>query len=110
MESWTVCFDNNYAIHMSDKFGSGYWPAKKTRSVCRLTGQPGQVVRYTAGYPPQEESLTEEESSEEEGEVTGSNGEMEEPERFEFTRTADSNDAILPLLKIVWESKGLVLP
>jgi hypothetical protein len=35
---------------------------------------------------------------------------MEEPERFEFTRTANSNDAILPLLKLVWESKGLVLP
>jgi hypothetical protein len=110
MESWTACFDDNCAIHMSDKFGSGYWPAKKTRSVCRLTGQPGQVVRYTAGYPPQEESSTEEESSEEGGEVTGSDGEMEEPERFEFTRTADSNDAILPLLKLVWESKGLVLP
>jgi hypothetical protein len=26
---------------MSDKFGSSYWPTKKTRSVCRLTGQPG---------------------------------------------------------------------
>jgi hypothetical protein len=86
---------------MSDKFGSGYWPAKKTRSVCRLTGQLGQVVRYTAGYLPQEEILTEEESSKEEGEVTGSDSKIEEPEQFDFTRTADSNNAILPLLKLV---------
>jgi hypothetical protein len=110
MESWTACFDDNCAIHMSDKFGSGYWPAKKTRSVCRTQGQPGQVVRYTAGYPPQEENSTEEESSEEEGEVTESDGEMEEPEQFEFTRSADKDDAILRILTLVWESKNLVLP
>jgi hypothetical protein len=24
MDSWTACFDDNYAIHISDKFGSGY--------------------------------------------------------------------------------------
>jgi hypothetical protein len=110
MESWTACFDDNCAIHMSDKFGSGYWPAKKTRSVCRTQGQPGQVVRYTAGYPPQEESSTEEESSGEEGEVTESDGELEEPEQFEFTRSADKDDAILRILTLVWESKNLVLP
>jgi hypothetical protein len=110
MESWTACLDDNCAIHMSDKFGSGYWPAKKTRSVCRAQGQPGQVVRYTAGYPPQEENSTEEESSEEEGEVTESDGELEEPEQFEFTRSADKDDAILRILTLVWESKHLVLP
>jgi hypothetical protein len=110
MESWTACFDDNCAIHLSDKFGSGYWPAKKTRSVCRTIGQPGQVVRYTAGYPPQEESSTEEESSEEEGEIAESDGEMEEPELFEFTRTADKDDAILRILTLVWESKNSFLP
>jgi hypothetical protein len=110
LESWTACFDDECAIHLSDKFGSGYWPAKRTRSVFRTIGGPGQVVRYTAGYPPQGESSSEEEeeSSEEEGELVENE---DEPERTtEFTRTADSNDAILPLLKLVWESKGLVLP
>jgi hypothetical protein len=112
MVTWTACFDDDCAIHLSDKFGSGYWPTKKTRSVCRTIGGPGQVVRYTAGYPPQEESSSEEEeeSSEEEGEIIEANYDLEEPETTEFTRTADSNDAILRLLQIVWESKGLVLP
>jgi hypothetical protein len=107
MESWTACFDDNYAIHMSDKFGSGYWPAKKTRSVCRAIGGPGQVVRYPAGYPPQEESSTEEEeSSEEEGELVEisepeSSRELEECPTTEFSRTASVDDAILPILQLV---------
>jgi hypothetical protein len=117
MESWTACFDDNCAIHMSDKFGSGYWPAKKTRSVCLAIGGPAQVVRYTAGYPPQEESSTEEEeeSSEEEGELVEisepeSSGELEECPTTEFSRTASTDDAILPVLQLVWDAKGLVLP
>jgi hypothetical protein len=39
-----------------------------------------------------------------------SNSEMEEPEQFEFTRSADKDDAILRILTLVWESKHLVLP
>jgi hypothetical protein len=116
MESWTACFDDNCAIHMSDKFGSGYWPAKKTRSVCRAIGGPGQIVRYTAGYPPQEESSTEEEeSSEEEGELRENSepespGELEECHTTEFTRIVPVDDAILPVLNMVWDAKGLILP
>jgi hypothetical protein len=116
MESWTACFDDNCAIHMSDKFGSGYWPAKKTRSVCRAIGGPGQIVRYTAGYPPQEESSTEEgESSEEEGELRENSepespGELEECRTTEFTRVVPVDDAILPVLNMVWDAQGLILP
>src|SRR6195952_346155 len=115
MVTWTACFDDECAIHLSDKFGSGYWPAKRTRSVCLAIGGPGQVVRYTAGYPPQEESTEEEESSEEEGELVEisdaeSDGEVEESPTTEFSRTASSDDAILPLLELVWDAKGLVLP
>jgi hypothetical protein len=110
MVTWTACFEDECAIHLSDKFGSGYWPAKKTRSVCRTIGGPGQGIRYTAGYPPQEESSDEEESSEEEGEIAESDGEPEELETTEFTRTADSNDAILRVLRLVWESKNFILP
>jgi hypothetical protein len=112
MESWTACFEDECAIHLSDKFGSGYWPAKKTRSVCRTIGGPGQVVRYPAGYPPQEESSSEEEeeSSEEEGEIIEAIYDLDEPETTEFTRTADRNDAILPILGIVWDARGLILP
>jgi hypothetical protein len=110
MESWTACFDDNCTIHLSDKFGSGYWPAKKTRSVCRTIGQPAEEVRYIAGYPPQNDDSGEEESSEEEGEIADSDGEPEELETTEFTRTADSNDAILRVLRLVWESKNFILP
>lgn len=114
MISWTACYDDNCAIHMSDKYGSGYWPAKVTRSVCRTIGQPGQVVRYTAGYPPQQDSTSEDEegtSSEEEGEV--SEIESDEPEEagtLEFTRIADANDVIHRVLALVWESKSLIFP
>lgn len=116
MISWTACFDDNCAIHMSDKFGSGYWPAKKTRSVCRTLGQPGQVVRYSAGYPPQEESSEEDSEgegiSEEEGEVSDTEepDELEDVGDTEFTRTFYSNDPILRLLEAVADSRNLLLP
>jgi hypothetical protein len=137
--SWTACYDDDCAIHMSDKYGSGYWPAKRTRSVYRVTGQPsqavrfegghpspedsstdeesdedeGQVVRYPAGYPPQTESTEEEEeSSDEEGEVS----ETEEvdvgrsPGVTEFARTFYADDPILRLLEAVADSRTLLLP
>jgi hypothetical protein len=137
--SWTACYDDNCAIHYSDKYGSGYWPAKRTRSVYRVIGQPsqavrfegghpspedsstdeesdedeGQVVRYTAGYPPQTESTEEEEeSSDEEGEVS----ETEEvdvgrsPGVTEFARTFYADDPILRLLEAVADSRTLFLP
>lgn len=115
MESWTACYDDYCAIHMSDKQGSGYWPAKVTRSVCRTMGQPGRTVRYPAGYPPQQDSTSEEEeetSSEEEGEVSEveSNGTPEEVGTIDFTRTADANDVIHRVLALVWESKNLIFP
>ncbi|TLD05658.1 Cytochrome P450 monooxygenase-like protein [Venturia nashicola] len=113
--TWTACYDDGCAIHYSDKYDSGYWPVRATRSVCRTLGQPGQVVRYPAGYPPQQDSTSEDEdeedSSEEEGEV--SEIESEEPEvvgTTEFTRTADSNDVIHRVLAMTWESKSLVFP
>jgi hypothetical protein len=137
--SWTACYDDNCAIHYSDKYGSGYWPAQRTRSVYRVIGQPsqavrfdgghpspvdsstdedsdedeGQVVRYTAGYPPQTESTEEEEeSSDEEGEVS----ETEEvdvgrsPGVTEFARTFYADDPILRLLEAVADSRTLLLP
>jgi hypothetical protein len=137
--SWTACYEDECAIHMSDKYGSGYWPAKRTRSVYRVTGQPsqavrfegghpspedsstdeesdedeGQVVRYPAGYPPQTESTEEEEeSSDEEGEVS----ETEEvdvgrsPGVTEFARTFYADDPILRLLEAVADSRTLLLP
>lgn len=113
MLTWTACYDDGCAIHYSDKYDSGYWPVRATRSVCRTIGQPGQVVRYPAGYPPQQDSTTEdeEESSEEEGEV--SEIESDEPEvagTTEFARTADSNDVIHRVLTLAWEAKSLVFP
>jgi hypothetical protein len=115
MESWTACFDDECAIHLSDKFGSGYWPAKRTRSVCLAIGGPSQVIRYPAGYPPQTDSTEEEESSEEEGELVEisdpeSDGEVEESPTTEFTRTVSCDDAILQVLELVWDAKGLILP
>lgn len=112
--TWTACYDDGCAIHYSDKYGSGYWPQRATRSVCRTIGGPGQIVRYPAGYPPSpQDSTTEDEegSSEEEGEV--SEIESDEPEvagTTEFTRTADSNDVIHRVLAMTWESKSLVFP
>jgi hypothetical protein len=73
----------------------------------------GQVVRYTARYPPQIESTKEEEeSSEEEGEVseTEDADELVETGTTEFIRVFYSNDPILRLLEAVADSRNLLLP
>ena len=133
--SWTACYDDSCSIHYSDKYGSGYWPQGKSRSVCRTIGQPsqavrfegghpspedsstdeeseqeseqeeGQVVRYSAGYPPQQE-----ESSEEEGEASETESVNEPVEVTEFTRTFYSDDPMLRLLEAVADSRPLLLP
>lgn len=111
MITWTACFDDNCAIHMSDKFGSGYWPAKKTRSVCRTIGQPSQGIRFVEGHPSPEDSSTDVESSDEEGEVSETEeAELEETGTTEFSRTFYSNDPILRLLEAVADSRNLLLP
>jgi hypothetical protein len=133
--TWTACYDDGCAIHYSDKYGSGYWPQRKTRSVCRTIGQPSQavrfegghpspedsstdeeseqeseqeqeqVVRYSAGYPPQQE-----ESSEEEGEASETESVNEPVGVTEFTRTFYSDDPMLRLLEAVADSRPLLLP
>lgn len=134
--SWTACYDDDCAIHMSDKEGSGWWPVGKSRSVCRTIGQPSAAERYVGGYPSPEDSSTEEESEEEEpeqepGQVvrypagyppqqeesSEEEGEASETESVEetvgvteFTRTFYSNDPTLRLLEAVADSRPLLLP
>jgi hypothetical protein len=109
--TWTACFEDGCTIHYGDKYGSGYWPQYKTRSVCRTMGQPSQGVRYPAGYPPQEESTEEEEeSSDEEGEVSETESVEEPTGSTEFNRILYSNDPMLRLLEAVADSRSLVLP
>jgi len=133
--SWTACYDDNCAIHYSDKYGSGFWPQGKSRSVCRTIGplsqgvryegghpspedsetdeeseqepeqEQGPVVRYPAGYPPQQE-----ESSEEEGETSETESVNEPVGVTEFARTFYSDDPMLRLLEAVADSRPLLLP
>lgn len=136
--TWIACYDDDCAIHMSDKQGSGWWPTGKSRSVCRTIGQPSQAVRFVGGHPLPEDSSTgeeseqeesepeqeprqvvrypagyppqQEESSEEEGEASETES-VEEPVGVtEFTRTFYSNDPTLRLLKAVADSRPLLLP
>ena len=136
--TWTACYDDGCAIHYSDKYGSGYWPQRKTRSVCRTIGQPIPKVRFVEGHPSPEDSSTEEESeqeesepeqepgqvvrypagyppqleesSEEEGEASETEPVEETVEVMEFTRTFYNNDPMLRLLEAVADSRPLLLP
>jgi hypothetical protein len=136
--TWTACYDDGCAIHYSDKYGSGYWPQRKTRSVCRTIGQPSQAARFVGGHPSPEDSSTEEESAEEESEPeqepgqvvrypagyppqqeesSEEEGEVSETESInepvgvtEFTRTFYSDDPTLRLLEAVADSRPLLLP
>lgn len=115
MMSWTACYDNDCLTHLGDKEGSGWFPTGKRHSICRTSGGPGtittEIVRYPAGYPPQEESSEEEDSSEE-GEVSDGDetDDVEIGQTSEFTRVADSNDVTLMMMALVWDSKNLVVP
>lgn len=63
MMSWTACYDDECFTHMADKQGSGWFPTRKSRSVCYSQGGPN--------YPFQEEESSEEESEEESSEAPG---------------------------------------
>ena len=52
MMSWTACYDDECFTHIGDKQGSGWFPTRKSRSVCYSQGGPN--------YPFQEESSEEE--------------------------------------------------
>ena len=134
--SWTTCYDDNCAIHYSDKYGSGYWPQGKSRSICRTIGQPSQAVRFVGGQPSPEDSSTDEESEQEPEQETGQvvrypagyppqqeessdeEGEVSEAEEVdegrssgvtEFNRTFYADDPILRLLEEVADSRPLLL-
>jgi hypothetical protein len=130
--TWTACFEDGCAIHYGDKYGSGYFPQYKTRSVCRTIGQPsqtvrfdgghpspedsstdeesdqneGQLIRYPAGYPPQEES-SEEDSSDEEAEGLD---EGRNPGVVTFSRTFYADDPVLRIVEEVADSRRGFLP
>jgi hypothetical protein len=73
----------------------------------------GQVVRYTVGYPPQTESTEEEEESSDEEEEVSETEEVDvgrSPGVTEFVRTFYADDPILRLLKAVTDSRTLFLP
>ena len=57
------------------------------------------MVRYSAGYPPQQEESSEEEEEVSEGEL--SDGEPETAELAIFARQMDSKDLILLLLELL---------
>jgi hypothetical protein len=81
--SWTACYDDSCAIHLSDKQGSGYFPSRRRQSICLTRGMPNPtqtaqdaLVRYPTpeieelsldGSTPEE---SEEEDSEEDSDAT----------------------------------------
>jgi len=38
MMSWTACYDDECFTHMADKQGLGWFPTRKSRSVCLTRG------------------------------------------------------------------------
>lgn len=88
--SWTACYNDSCAIHLSDKMGSGYFPSRRRQSICLTRGMPDTtaaarqaLVRLPTpeieelsldGSTPEEseeEDNPEEDSSESEGSVPG---------------------------------------
>lgn len=88
--SWTACYNDSCAIHLSDKMGSGYFPSRRRQSICLTRGIPDTtaaarqaLVRFPTpeieelsldGSTPEEseeEDDPEEDSSESDGSVPG---------------------------------------
>jgi hypothetical protein len=44
MMSWTACYDDEYYTHIGDKQGSGWFPTRKSRSVCFSRGGPDPLT------------------------------------------------------------------
>jgi hypothetical protein len=66
MMSWTACYDDKCYTHMSDKQGSGWFPTRKSRSVCFTRGghtDQLQGIVYPDGYTSPDEESSEDEAS-----------------------------------------------
>jgi hypothetical protein len=120
MMSWTACYDDDCYIHFSDKQGSGWFPRRRSQSICFSRGGPrymAEEVRYAAGYPVQEESSDEgqeEESSEneelEEGEVSNGNSDRENQTFRTFAYSFPTNDVTPILLRSIIQKRIEIFP
>jgi hypothetical protein len=102
--SWTACYDDECYTHISDKQGLGWFPTRKSRSVCFTHGgptdQPQEIV-YPDGHTDSSKEDSNEESSEE-GEVSENEGLIaEEQLGGRTTGQLAENDVIHQVLRLV---------
>jgi hypothetical protein len=127
MMSWTACYDDECYTHMGDKQGSGYFPTRKSRSVCLTRGGPTystQEYVYPEGYTgtgEDSESETSDNPEFVEGEVISDSAESDEdsgeesdaenqPPRDELASAFPAGDIAPIILRIVIRNRLEAFP
>jgi hypothetical protein len=115
MMSWTACYDDECYTHMNDKQGSGWFPSRKSRSVCYIgRGTTNQEQEHV--YPEGHMSSDEEEL--EEGEVvdtesdeeTSGDSDEENQSPDELVQAFTTGDVTPVVLRIIIRRRQEVFP
>jgi hypothetical protein len=111
--SWTACYDDECYTYMSDKQGSGWFPTRKSRSVCFTCGghiDQLQGIVYSDGYTSPNEESSEDEASDDQDVEEGEIVEESDDESDTLTNTFPPNDVTLVVIRIIIQKRLEVFP
>jgi hypothetical protein len=113
MMSWTACYDDECYTHMGDKQGSGWFPTRKSRSVCFTRGghtDQLQGIVYPDGYTSSNEGSSEGEDSNDQDVEEGEIVEDSSDEGDALANTFPPNDVTPVILRIIIQKRLEVFP
>jgi hypothetical protein len=110
MMSWTACYDDECYTHMSDKQGSGWFPTRKSRSVCFSRGGPNYHLQDETMGEGSEEDASETSGSEEGEIVEETNEDSDEEEPDELMQAFPAGDVTPVILRLIIRKRLEVFP
>jgi hypothetical protein len=110
MMSWTACYDDECYTHMSDKQGSGWFPTRKSRSVCFSRGGPNYHLQDETMGEGSEEDASETSGSEEGEVVEEANEDSDEEEPDELMQAFPAGDVTPVILRLIIRKRLEVFP
>jgi hypothetical protein len=123
MMSWTACYDDECYTHMGDKQGSGWFPTRKSRSVCFTRGGPTdelEGITYDDGQTDssadesEDDTSDEDSSHDEQGDIHSNNqredSDSENQESDALAATFPLGDITPAILRIIIRKRLEVFP
>jgi hypothetical protein len=110
MMSWTACYDDECYTHMGDKQGSGWFPTRKSRSVCFSRGGPNYHLQDETMEEGSEEDASETSGSEEGEIVEGTDEESGGEEPDALVQAFPAGDITPVILRIIIRKRLEVFP